>query len=361
VTTCYRLLAGAVPDLHRDAARLVRRLAATSWSALPDEGSWWAGVPEGVARGYAEAWTRWLAQPPAQPLGTHEIVAVADGAVHTVRFPGAGQVPILLLHGWPTSFLAFHRVIDPLLELASELVLVTIPGFGRSPLPPAGPSVGPAAELILGVMERLGHSSFVVHGQDWGSVIAREIGVRAPDRVRGVHVSAGLRGFLADGRTPDQAWERLREFAVDGAGYLQLQSRRPDSIAVALADSPAGLLTWQLDKYQLWQSALGADFGLGEDFILANATLYWATNSIGGSLRIYAANRDTVTTPSAGVPTGVSVFGSGDFASAGVAGQENNLVAWYEHPTGGHVAALDAPDEFVADLTDFLSRLGPGR
>lgn len=210
-------------------------------------------------------------------------------------------------------------------------------------------------------MSKLAHHRFLVHGQDWGSVVAREIGIRAPDRVIGVHVSAGLRGFMADSADSGPAWERLREFAVDGAGYLQLQSRRPDSLATALTDSPAGLLAWQLDKFELWQSALGPDYGLGEDFILANATLYSATNSIGSSMRIYAANRDGTTRSFSPTPTAVSVFGTGDFASRTVAARNNHLVAWYEHRTGGHVAALDAPAEFVADLTDFMSRVGADR
>jgi hypothetical protein len=166
---------------------------------------------------------------------------------------------------------------------------------------------------------------------------------------------------MADASTADSAWARLREFAVDGAGYLQLQSRRPDSLAVALADSPAGLLAWQLDKYQLWQPTLGEHFGLGEDFIFANATLYWMTRSAGSSMRIYSANRNVEGAAESHVPTGVSVFGSGDFASAAVAARENNLVAWYEHATGGHVAALDAPAEFVEDLTDFVHRTGEGQ
>lgn len=359
MTTCYRLLVGALPDLQRTSAELVRRLESTSWPSLPDDGTWRNGVPAGVVQGYVEAWSIWLLQPHQPPLGRHEVVAVDGGGVQFVRFEGVGRVPILLLHGWPTSFLAFHRVIDPLLECASEVVLATLPGFGCSSLPSPGPSIEVVADVLLAAMSRLGHHRFVVHGQDWGSVVAREMGLRAPDCVLGVHVSAGLRGFMADGHAPDRAWERLRQFAVDGSGYLQLQSRRPDSIAVALADSPAGLLTWQLDKYQLWQPESSDDFGLGEDFIFANATLYWATNSIGSSMRIYAANRDVVKTTASSVPTGVSVFGSGDFASRQVAERENdNLVAWYEHQTGGHVAALDASEEFIADLTDFMTRTG---
>jgi epoxide hydrolase len=361
VTICYQLLVGALPNLLRHAGEPIRRLETTAWPLLPDDETWAHGAPTSVTQHYASGWARWLEQPQLPEIGQHELIEAAGSAVHVVRFEGSGQVPILLLHGWPTSFLAFHRVIEPLREIASELVLATLPGFGTSPLPSPGWSIGETAGLLVSAMTQLGHGRFVVHGQDWGSVVARQIGVLAPDRVTGVHVSAGLRGFMADGSTADGTWARLREFALDGAGYLQLQSRRPDSLAVALADSPAGLLAWQLDKYQLWQPSLGEHYGLGEDFIFANATLYWMTRSVGSSMRIYSANRDIGAATASHVPTGVSVLGSGDFASAQVAARENNLVAWYEHSTGGHVAALDAPVEFVADLTDFIHRTREGR
>lgn len=360
MTTCYRLLVGALPKLPQDVGELIRRLETTVWPLLPEGATWANGAPTSVTQRYTNRWAGWLEQPEFPALGQHELIEAAGSTVHVVRFEGSGQVPILLLHGWPTSFLAFHRVIAPLREVGSELVLATLPGFGTSPLPSPGWSIGETAGLLVGAMTQLGHDRFVVHGQDWGSAVAREIGVLAPDRVTGVHVSAGLRGFMADGDTTDDAWARLREFAVDGAGYLQLQSRRPDSLAVALADSPAGLLAWQLDKYQLWQPGLGGHYGLGEDFIFANATLYWVTRSVGSSMRIYSANRDIAAAAASHVPTGVSVFGRGDFASAEVAARNNNLVAWYEHPTGGHVAALDAAAEFVADLSVFIHRTGEG-
>ncbi len=273
-------------------------------------------------------------------MGRHEQVAVAGDEVQVARFEGDGQVPLVLLHGWPTPFLAFHRVVEPLLDLASEVVL---------------------ADLLLDAISRLGHEGLFVHGQDWGSVVAREMGARAPDRVLGVHVSAGLGGFVADGPDSGAAWDRLRHFAIEGAGHLQLQSRRPDALSVVLADSPVGLLARQRDKYKLWPSALGPDCGLGEDFIFANATLCWATNSIGSSMRVYAANRDATAGLPSPTATGVSAFGTGDFAAQRVAARENHLVAWYEHQTGGHVAALDAPSEFIAELSNFTNHVGAHR
>ena len=240
VTTCYQMLVGVLPNLESDGRQLRQRLATTVWPLVPLTESWTDGVPVSVVERYARRWVRWLEQPRLTMVGQHDLVDVAGSTVHVVRFEGSGQVPILLLHGWPTSFLAFHRVIEALREIGSELVLATLPGFGTSPLPSTGWSAGGSAGLLAGVMSKLDHDRFVVHGQDWGSVVARELGVRAPDRVIGVHVSAGLHGFIADQRAAGDMSARLREFAIDGAGYLQLQSRRPDSLAVALTDSPAG-------------------------------------------------------------------------------------------------------------------------
>lgn len=307
---------------------------------------------------YAAEWIQWLQQQGRGGFGDHVNLDIGGRRVHFARFPGSGQVPILLLHGWPTSFLAFHRVVEPLQVLASEVVVASLPGFGASALPPGAWSITDSARLLADAMSAMGHDRFIVHGQDWGSVIARAIGASEPGRVIGVHVSAGLRGFMAENPNDEPAWSRLRNFAVDGGGYLQLQSRRPDSLAFALSDSPVGLLAWQLDKYQLWQGELGDDFGLGTDFILANATLYWLTASAGSSMRIYSTDAPDLDAAAAGVPTGVSVFGSGDFAARSVSARENNLVAWYSHDGGGHVASLDAAVELIADLTDFINRVG---
>lgn len=337
---------------------LGRRLSETRWPVLPPADGRARGVTASTVERFVSEWERWLAQPQRPGLGDHDILDIDGRGMHVARFPGSGRVPILLLHGWPTSFLAFHRVIEPLQALASEVVLASLPGFGTSRLPLGPWSAVDTARLLVDAMAAMGHDRFIVHGQDWGSVVARAVGAIAPDRVIGVHVSAGLKGFMAEGANDGSVWGRLREFVAGSGGYLQLQSRRPDSLAYALSDSPVGLLTWQLDKYQLWQGDLGDDFGLGTDFILANATLYWLTGSAGSSMRIYSMDSAEVDAIAGGVPTAVSVFGSGDFAGRAVSARENNLVGWYSHDGGGHVASLDSAAEFITDLDDFINRVG---
>ncbi|WP_343281982.1 alpha/beta fold hydrolase [Micrococcus sp. 2A] len=358
MTACYQLLVGALGAPEAGFESLRSRLSQTRWPVLPSSEAGVRGLAPSIVEQYAAEWDQWLQQESRDGLGEHVDLRIGGARVHAVRFRGSGRVPMLLLHGWPTSFLAFHRVIEPLQALASEIVLASLPGFGTSTLPPGSWSITDSARLLAEAMWAMGHDRFLVHGQDWGSVVARAIAAVEPGRVIGVHVSAGLRGFMAESADDQPAWSRLRGFAVDGGGYLQLQSRRPDSLAFALSDSPVGLLAWQLDKYQLWQAALGTDFGLGTDFIVANATLYWLTASAGTSMRIYSMDAPDLDAAAGGVPTAVSAFGHGDYAARSVSSRENNLVAWCPHDSGGHVASLDSPAELVDDLTDFIDRIG---
>lgn len=358
VTACYQLLSGALPDLDAAAGELRGRLRAARFPAPAavidgDYGLSHLVVEEAVTR-----WIEWLG--PTRngvDADSHEMIRVDGADLHFLRFPGQGDLPLLLLHGWPTSFLMFHRVIDELRETCSELVLVSMPGFGASSLPRASWSALDTSTLLLKMMGALGFGRFAVHGEDWGSTVARDMGALDPDRIAGVHVSAGLHGFMADGTVQDQAWRDLQRYAKDGSAYLRLQAERPDSLAFALADSPVGLLAWQLDKYTLWQAALGADFGVGDDFIFANATLYSLTNSVATSMRLYATSRPGTSPAFSHAPTAVSTFGLADFASRAVSERHNNLVGWYEHDTGGHMAPLDAPRELVDDISDFMEQI----
>lgn len=330
------------------------RLPASKSLIDGDYGLSYLAIDEAVRR-----WIRWLAPTDRSAgLGSNEIVRTDGVDLHVLRFSGEGRFPLLLVHGWPTSFLMFHRVIDELRSMCSELVVVSMPGFGTSPLPRASWSALDSSRLLLKMMEILGFDRYAVHGEDWGSAVARTMGILAPDRIAGVHVSAGLHGFIADGSVDDQAWSDLQHYSVNGSAYLRLQAERPDSLAFALSDSPVGLLAWQLDKYSLWQSTLGTDFGIGDDFIFANATLYWLTNSAATSMRLYATSQPTSPPVFSPVPTAVSKFGMADFASRTVSQRHNNLIGWYEHDKGGHMAALDAPSELANDLSDFMQLIG---
>jgi pimeloyl-ACP methyl ester carboxylesterase len=360
MTACYQLLLGAVPSLNDDGEALRLRIEGYTPARLPGMAgrSWSAGVPSDALHGYVHDWLRWLDQPPQPSLGEHRVFDNGAGPVHTVTVPGRGDLPCVLLHGWPTSFLAFHQLVNAVESTFSHCVLVSLPGFGTSALlTPENADATSMARTVLSAVRALGHDQFVVHGEDWGSIVAREMGRLDPQRVIGVHVSAALGPFLPNPANKELGAERLRTFVGDAGGYLRLQSTRPDSLAHALADSPVGLLAWQLDKVQLWQEQLPGHFGLGADFVFANATLYALTGCIGTSLRIYTENAGRRFDEPSRTPTAISVFGAADFATEEAASRHHRIVACYEHDSGGHVAALDATELLADDLADFVQQL----
>lgn len=356
MTTCYRYLEGVVPTLGDEVRSLIERVNRTDWPAQLGDGIEGRFEREQVA---AE-WANWLGarvDDPSEAGGHHVSVEWRGQSLHAlvVASDRPTAAPLVLLHGWPSSFLSFHKVIDSLAHGSTgpwfHVVAVSLPGFGGSmPLSRSNWSVGDSADAVAHLMVELGYSRFYVHGEDWGSVVAAEIGRRSPEQVRAIHVSAGLAGFM-DVSDDD----RVRAFVVRAGAYLQLQSERPESITHLLADSPVGMLAWFIDKYRLWRPEIDhPEDALGWDFVFANATLYWITRSAASSLAIYSANRNYRPGSASGVPTVVSVFAAADFATAATAERHNTIVAWREHRAGGHLASLEVPSLWLEDVRSIV-------
>ena len=272
----------------------------------------------------------------------------SGGEPYLVSFRPAGRprATVVLLHGWPASHLLFHRVIPRLVGRDVEAVVVDLPGHGVSPAVTDATVLGLAA-AVLTRLDDAGYGPVVIHGQDWGSVVAAECGRLAPERVLGIHVSAALAGFLAGllEDLPAAVSSRL-------GAYLTQQSLMPGPLQIALDDSPAGNLAWQLDKYRLWRPDVPhAEDLLGPDFLYGNATLSALAGSAGTALRVFHENRSYRAGPPSGVPTAVSVFGHSDYADPDISARHNTLTAFTRHDRGGHLAALEEPDLLAGDIT----------
>ncbi|MGO0578186.1 alpha/beta fold hydrolase [Ornithinimicrobium panacihumi] len=259
------------------------------------------------------------------------------------------QATVVLLHGWPTSHLLFHRLVPRLVSQELTVVVLDLPGHGVSSALPSS-QVGAMARAVLDQVVTAATGPLLIHGQDWGSVVAAECGRLAPGAVAGVHVSAGLIGFM--GALPPTLPSGMR--ARLGA-YLTQQSLMPEPLQLALVDCPVANFAWQLDKYRLWRPDLTrAEDVLGIDFLYGNATLAALARSAGTALQIFPDNRTYTPGPASSVPTSVSVFAHCDFADAKVAARHNHLVAFTHHPTGGHLAALEEPDLLATDITSLV-------
>jgi pimeloyl-ACP methyl ester carboxylesterase len=153
--------------------------------------------------------------------------------------------------------------------------------------------------------------------------------------------------------------QRMQQFLSEGNGYFQIQSTRPQTLAYALTDSPAGQLAWIVEKFKEWTNsghALPED-AISRDEILTDVSVYWFTGTAGSSANIYYESMHSGDWPvPSGVPTGVAVFAE-DIAIRRYAERANNIVHWSDFETGGHFAALETPELLVQDIRAFFASL----
>jgi len=364
---------------------LAGRLARTRWPDSLPGAAWERGVPADYLRGLAEYWQKnfdWRAAEMrlnAYPQYTTQIDGQKIHFLH-VKSPEPDATPLLLLHGWPGSFVEFVHVIGPLSDPrghgaadapAFDLVIPSLPGFGFSG-PVTEPGWGPRrmASALAELMRRLGYKRYGAQGGDYGAFVAPDLGRVDPEHVIGIHVNAATMGFIpfGDVSEEDQATftpaeqERLRRrqnYLSEGNGYFQIQSTRPQTLSYALTDSPAGQLAWIVEKFKEWTNSgheLPEDAIPGDE-ILTNVSLYWFTGTAGSSANVYyeAMHSGDWPVPS-GVPTGVAAFAE-DIAIRRYAEQANNIVHWSDFEAGGHFAALETPSLLIQDVRDFFTSL----
>jgi pimeloyl-ACP methyl ester carboxylesterase len=304
--------------------------------------------------------------------------------VHFIHQRGKGPrpLPLILTHGWPGSVIEMleliPRLTDPELfgagpEDAFDVVVPSLPGYGFSdPAGEPGAHPGWIAQLWLELMHGLGYDRFGAQGGDWGASVATRLAQAAPERVVGIQLNylPGSYQPPAGPGTPPlteaeahflAACERWAE--TDGA-YAHVQRTEPDTLAVALADSPAGLAAWIAGKLWSW-SGRDADGRsvLSRDAVLANVTLYWLTGTIGSSMRLYyEASRHPIRLAPGErirVPTGMAVFPEETPANPPREWVERgyDVARWSPMPRGGHFPAWEEPGLLAEEIRAFFRLL----
>jgi pimeloyl-ACP methyl ester carboxylesterase len=276
--------------------------------------------------------------------------------------------PLLLLNGWPSSFVEYLGVLGPLAEagsgIAFDVIIPARPGYGFSDSGLDHPGTDDdVADLFARLMsERLGYRRFLVHGDDFGGSIASRIAWRHPALVEALHVAEWLDPSPppASSLTPEEktylreldAWRRAER------AYGQIAGTRPQTIGFAFDDSPLGLLAWIVDKFLSWTPAPSGNWTFDDDVLLATATLYWVTQSMTSSMRPYAL---PVQELSVGerivVPTGVVAPREGRPAPprSWIERSYADLRSYRARERGGHFYAAESPGGFVAELRQFFT------
>jgi len=375
----YRI---SVPQTDVDDLR--ERLGRTRWAPdLPGTG-WTRGVPTAYLRELATYWATeydWRVQEAALNAYPQFLTTIDGATVHFlhVRSAEPNARPLLLLHGWPGSIVEFLDLIGPLTNPAAHggdpadafhLVIPSLPGYGFSgPLTQAGWTDGRTAAALAELMARLGYDRYGVQGGDVGAFIAPLIGRLVPDRVTGVHLNALVTfpaGDPADMAAMTEAdrgrLAAMQEWQQNSGAYMQVQGTRPQTIAHALTDSPAGLLAWIVEKFQDWTDPAAAlpEDAVDRDRILTDVSIYWFTATAGSAAHTYYErfHDPAMRMPRerSAVPTAVAVFPT-DVAVRPFAAKAHNVVRWSEFTRGGHFAALEAPDLLTADVRAFFRPL----
>ena len=300
-----------------------------------------------------------------------------DGlTIHFVhrRSKRADAMPLLVTHGWPGSFVEFTKIIGPLTDPAAHggapedafhVVMPSIPGFGFSQAP-REPGFDPAriAQIEATLMARLGYTRYGVQGGDWGSIIGTQVALADTPHVAGLHINMCIGGAPAgadaNAGLTDRERERLKlrqAWQAEETGYQQIQGTKPQTIGVALNDSPVGLAAWIVEKFRSWCDCEGhPETIFTKDELLTNITLYWVTQTAASSARIYYESRRATPNPRRiEVPTACADFPKEVIWSPRKWLEARyNITRWTEMPKGGHFAAMEQPQLLVEDVRAFF-------
>lgn len=363
-------------------ADLRARLERTRLPNWIDDIGWDQGIEEQTYRRLLDHWRDgfdWRVQQERLNRFEHYVTEVYGQPIHFVhaRSPRPGALPLMLVHGWPGSFHEFLDVIPLLTEPPDggpgfDVVAPSVPGFAWSaPTVDKGWHARRIAEAFAGLMSGLGYLEYGVQGGDLGSVITPNMADLHPDRVVGLHLNMCVIEPYEGAPVPTESEQRERArlelSRQTSMGYYIQQATKPQTLGIGLQDSPAGLLAWIAEKLQAWSDCRGDLLNaFTVDEVLTWVTLYWVTNCATSSLRIYwesrVAGSAAMPTGRIEVPTSVVDF-PGERARSPRAWIEDkyNLVRYTTQPRGGHFPAIEQPELFAADVTDFFRTVSAAR
>ena len=366
------------------------RLANTRWPDEIDGIGWQQGAALDYIRSLVDYWRErfdWRAQESALNRFVQFRADVSGEKIHFIheRAKNGRGLPLVFTHGWPGSFIEAVKLI-PLLtdpeshgapaEDAFDIVVPSLPGYGFSPAPTAaGMNSYVIAELWGELMSGLGYERFAAQGGDWGASVATWLGLLVPSRVAGIHLNYIPGSYepprAADGSDlapEERAFLESRDKWLDAEGaYGHMQGTKPQTAAYALNDSPAGLCAWIAEKFRDWSDwhtspQASPENAISRDTLLTNISIYWFTETIASSMRLYWEGRRRPVRFAPGqrvdVPVGVARFAKEEpMPPRKWVERCYNVQRWSEFPCGGHFAALEQPELLAQDIREFFRPL----
>ncbi|MCU1442289.1 MAG: putative hydrolase or acyltransferase of alpha/beta superfamily [Cryobacterium sp.] len=364
-------------------ADLHARLARTRFTQpTPGREPWAAGTDPGYLRDLVQHWNTgfdWRAREQWLNSFPQFLTTIGGQSVHYVHVRGravAGgppPLPLVVSHGWPYSYADMLGLVPFLTDPAAnggsaadafDLVIPSLPGFGFSSVPETPCTAEAVADTFHRLMtEQLGYPRFGTYGEDVGGSVSDWLAAKYPASVLGLHAShpayptPSRRADPTAAETTFYAW--LEKHWEEGRAYSAIQTTKPDTLAAALVDSPAGLAAWLVEKFRAWSDSGGnLESRFSKDDLLTTIMLYWVTGSIGTSFRAYHDDRYERELPLITVPAGITV----SLADRGMPRElaertYRDIRFWNELPRGGHFVAKEEPALVADDIRTFFHSL----
>ncbi|KAJ8123642.1 hypothetical protein ONZ43_g457 [Nemania bipapillata] len=369
---------------------LNQKLGSSRFAKTVDD-DWSSGPPIGDIRRIATHWReafKWSAfEDKLNKLPNFEATLSLDGfepfQLHFIHQKSSAPdaIPLLFVHGWPGSFYEVTKILNLVAtkELPFHIVAPSLPNFGfSSGIDKSGFGMKQYAESCHKLMLGLNYNQYATQGGDWGSTISRLMGYLYPKSVRALHLNLivatppppsapvafarFLTTHILNRYTPSEAagLQKAQSYQGTGDGYYEIQKQRPQTIGVALEDSPVGLLTWMWDKMKSWTD----DYPWTDDEICEWVSLYWFSRAgPAASVRIYYESTKGEHVAGAGIFTqakmGYSYFPKEIFRTPSFWNRQiGDVVFEREHERGGHFAAWEQPEGLLDDLCKMFEREG---
>ncbi len=351
---------------------------------VPDTG-WEYGTPLSYLRELVEYWRTkydWRAQERALNAFKHFRANVDGFGIHFIHEKGKGPnpKPLLLIHGWPGSIYEFMEIIPMLTDPAAHggdakdsftVIAPSLPGYGFSDhAKTRAMNIQAIADLFHKLMtDVLGYDRYAVQGGDWGAAVTSRIGEVRAANLYGIHLNMVAIGPAEGRNAPELSAEEkvflgdMEKWRTGETGYQWIQGTKPQTLAYGLNDSPAGLAAWIVEKFRTWSDCHGdVESSFSKDQLLTNVMIYWITQSINSSTRLYYEARHHPWRLKPGTkieaPTAVAVF-PGELARPPRHWAERayNIQRWTPMAKGGHFAAMEEPELLAADIREFFRGL----
>ena len=375
----------AIPQATLDDLR--ERLARTRWPDEVEGAGWDYGTNLDYLKSLVAYWQHdydWRAREAELNKHAHFRAEIDGIGIHFIHEPGRGPhpMPLLLLHGWPDSFYRFHKLIPMLTDPASyggdpadafDVIVPSLPGFGFSDRPKVrGANSIRSTETLSRLMrEVLDYHQFAAAGGDIGSRVTRLLALAHPEALLGIHLTdIGFpreMAFPSDLSNPSAEEQQflgsVQGWFMQEGGYAMVQSTKPQTVSYALNDSPVGLASWLVEKFRAWSDCAGnVEKHFSKDELLTHIMLYWVTETISSSARLYAEDGRTAPQLKLGqhieVPAGIATFPKDLTVPPREMGDRFLRVRrWTQMPQGGHFAAWEEPALLADDMRAFFRSL----